>query len=65
MKLSSNSLGVFTMLLVSACSLSSSAIFGKVQSPASAPSGLSGATAVLQLDGAAPPPPPPPSPKTN
>jgi len=65
MKLSRNSLGVITMLFVSACSLSSSAIFGKVQSPASVPSGLSGAAAALQLDGGAPPPPPPPSPKTN
>jgi hypothetical protein len=62
MKLSSNGLRLFTMLFVSACSLSSSAIFGKVQTPASAPSSLSGVPAVLQLDGVAPPPPPP---KTN
>jgi len=64
MKLSGSSLGVFAMLFVSACSLSSSAIFGKVHSPVSAPSGLSGAPVVLQLDGVAPPP-PPPQPKTN
>jgi hypothetical protein len=64
MKLSSNGLRVFTMLFVSAFSLSSSAIFGKLQSPVSAPSGLSGAPAALQLDGVAPPP-PPPQPKTN
>jgi hypothetical protein len=64
MKLSSNSLGVFTMLFVSACSLGSSAIFGKLQSPVNAPSGLSGAPAVLQLDGVAPPP-PPPQPRMN
>jgi hypothetical protein len=64
MKLSSNGLRVFTMLFVSACSLSSSVVFGKVQTAASASSALSGAAAVLQFDGGAPPP-PPPQPKTN
>jgi hypothetical protein len=64
MKLSSNSLGVFTMLFVSACSLSSSAILSNVQSQVNSPSGLSGPAPVLQLDGGAPPP-PPPQPKTN
>ena len=65
MKRSRNRLGVFTVLFVSACSLSSSAEFGNTQTLVSAPSSLSGAAAVLQLDGVAPPPPPPPSPKTN
>jgi hypothetical protein len=64
MKLSSNSLGVFTMLFVSAYSLSCSAIVGKGQSPASAPSSISRAVAIAQFDGGAPPP-PPPQPKTN